>query len=275
MKIVDEHKEEDLSVIVLSFDGYRDVWPYFFQTFTKYWGDCKYDKYLINNEAQIQYSDFKVINTGKEKNWCYRAKKGIEQINSKYVLLLLEDYFIGTKVNSLDIIDAMNFIKDNDVRYFRITNIPHTRRKKENNKTIYPIYENEEYGVNLQAAVWEKEYLIDILNQVEGSAWDFEMYFLKEAMNGRNQPKNGCYVSTQNIIDIHNGVLKGKWFPNTIKYFNKRGILINTEERNRLSFSEVLNYNIRFNLRESLPYSMRKKLKRILVKCGVKFVTKY
>lgn len=275
MKKNDKEKEDDLSVVVLSFDGYRDVWPYFFQAFTKYWGNCKYDKYLINNKAQIEYENFKVINTGEEKNWCYRAKKGIEEVNSKYVLLLLEDYLIGSKVNNFNIIDAMNFIKDNDVRYFRITNIPHTRIKKEKNKAVYPIYENEEYGVNLQASIWNKKYLMEILDKVEGSAWDFEMYFLKEAVNGRNQPRNGCYVSIQNIIDIHNGVLKGKWFPNTIKYFSKKGILINTKERDRLSIVEVLNYNIRFNLRESLPYSTRKKIKKILVKCGVKFVTKY
>jgi len=264
---------DSLAIVVLSFDGYKDVWPYFFAVLNKYWSDCTYPIYLVNNEAKVEYKNVHVIHTGKEVNWCDRARKAIQQIDSEHILLLLEDYLIGTKVNNGNVEEILNFINKNDVKYFRITNIPHLRSKMKNTNNIYPILKNEEYGINLQASIWKKEYLLTSLKVVDGSAWEFEIDFLKKAMNAKDEPFCDCFVSTSNIIDIHNGILKGKWFPKTIRYFRKRGIKIDYINRGKLSFKEVIEYNIRFQLRERIPYGLRKKMKKILIKFGLKFVS--
>ncbi len=264
---------DSLAIIVLSFDGYKDVWPYFFEAFNKYWSDCEYPIYLVNNEAKVEYKNIHVIHTGKEVNWCDRARKAIQQIDSEYILLLLEDYLIGTEVENKNIEQVLNFIDNNDVKYFRLTNIPHLRSKMKNNNNIYPIFKNEEYGINLQASIWKKQYLLTSLNNVDGSAWEFEIDFLKRAVNEKDEPFCDCFVSTANVMDIHNGILKGKWFPNTIRYFRKRGINIDYINRGKLSFREVIVYNTRFQLRERMPYGLRKKIKKVLIKFGLKFVS--
>lgn len=264
-----------LAIVILSFDGYKDVWPYFFSAFNKYWPDCVYPVYLVNNEADVNYN-VNVINVGKETTWCDRAKKAIDQIDSDYILLLLEDYLIGTKVENSEVEKAMSFIIENNAKYFRITNIPKKRAKAQIDYEIYPIEENEEYGINLQASIWKKDFLLSTLNEVEGSAWNYEIHFLKQAINANTSDSlNGCFVSTTKIIDIHNGILKGKWFPKTIKYFKKKGIIIDYEYRGKLSINEVIRYNVRFQLRENMPYNLRKTTKKILRKLGVKFVSEY
>ncbi|PFA66932.1 hypothetical protein CN378_12545 [Bacillus sp. AFS015802] len=275
MEIPTESVHPKISIVVLSFDGYRDVWPFFFEAFYKYWPDCEYPIYLVNNETEVNYKNVHLIQTGKEINWCNRARKAIEQIDSDYVLLLLEDYLIGEKVKNSDLNQAMNFIVNNNVNYLRITNIPRKRAIKENSDQIYPIYKNEEYGVNLQASVWKKDFLLAKLKEVDGSAWEFEINFLKEAVDGNKEPLDDCFVSTANIIDIHNGILKGKWFPKTIRYFRKRGINIDYQYRGKLSIKEVISHNVRFYLRENIPNSLRKTIKKLLLKMGVKFVSQY
>jgi hypothetical protein len=275
MKIKPDLNNDNLSIVVLSFDGYKDVWPYFFSAFNKFWPNCKYPVYLVNNKINAEYKNVRNIQTGIEINWCTRAREAIKQIQSDYILLLLEDYLIGTKVENSRVDQLMDFIIHNRVDYFRLTNIPKKRSKKYSKDNIYPINGNEEYGINLQASIWRKDFFLKVLDDIDGSAWEFETKLLLETRNGSNLPLNGCFVSTENIIDIHNGILKGKWFPSTIRYFKSKGITINYEGRGKLSLKEVIRYNVRFHLRENMPYGLRKVMKYILRKLGFKFVSDY
>lgn len=275
MKVKKNINVDDLSILILSFDGYKDVWEYFFAAFKKYWKNCKYPVYLANNEIKINYKNVNIINTGKEINWCERTKRALREIESKYVLLLLEDYLIGDYVDSINIEKSIKFMKDNDAKYFRITNIPKSNCKYRKEGNTYNISKNEEYGINLQASIWETQHLLSILNSVNGSPWEFEIFFLKDAVNASDEPFNDYYVNTENIIDIHNGILKGKWFPDVIRYFNKRGISIDYHNRGKLSNLEYIKYMTKVKIKDCIPYKLRKSLKKICIKIGVKFVSKY
>ena len=265
----------DLSIVVLSFDGYMDVWPYFFEAYKKFWADCYYPIYLVNNEAKVEFENVTVINTGKEIDWCDRARNAIKMIDTKYIVLLLDDYLIGEKVGNADIDQTMEFMVNNNVEYLRLINIPRYRGKEVYSNGFYNIYKNEEYGINLQASIWEKDFLLQGLNNSSGSAWEFEINYLRQAIASKCEPFSKCYVNTHNILDIHNGILKGKWFPNTIRYFQKIGINIDHNERGKLSFREVSSYSIRVFLKERIPYWLRKIIKRFLKRLGVKFISEY
>ena len=136
------------------------------------------------------------------------------------------------------------------------------------------INQNEEYGINLQPAIWKTDYLMSILSDIteNRSAWGFEAYLLGKC-NSSPEPIQGCYSTSQNILNIHNGILQGKWFRKEIKYFNERGIAIVAGNRGILSRWSYIKYVLKRKVRENLPSRLRKIIKKILMKIGFSFVT--
>ncbi len=258
-----------LTVLVDSFDGYSDLWPCFFSVFQKHWTSCPYEVKLVSNHKKFEGID--TINVGEETCWSNRTLKAIEQIETKYVLLLLEDYLFGKPVDNHDIENALAFMEKENAKYLRLTNIPKSRFN--NQDSIFPLYTDEEYAVNLQASIWEKTFLMESLKKYHGNAWEFEIGFLKSAVKSEHTVLADCYGMAEDPLHIRNGVLKGKWFPKEIKYFTKQGIDISWQKRGKLSFTQIAKHNISVGIKNILSYKMRKRIKAFLKKIGVKFTS--
>ena len=258
-----------LTIVIDSFDGYSDLWPCFFDVFKKQWSDCPYDVKLVSNHKV--FNEIDTICVGNEVCWSDRTLKAIEKIDTDYILLLLEDYLLGQPVKNIDIENTLNFMKNNNAKYLRLTNIPQSRFNKRDD--IFPLYEDEEYAINLQASIWKKSFLIESLKKHPGNAWKFEIGFLKSAVNAKHTTLNGCYGMSKDPLHIRNGVLKGKWFPKEIRYFESQGFDIPWQQRGKLSFAQILKYNISVGIKNKLSYKMRKRIKSILKKFGTKFVS--
>lgn len=257
-------------ILVDSFDGYSDIWPAFFSIFKRYWPDCPYNIRLVSNNKDFE--GVNVIKTCDEVSWSDRTLKAVEQLEEKYVLLLLEDYLLGEEVDSEIISDCLDFIEDNNAKYLRLTNIPASRFSSDD-ENIHLLYEDEEYAVNLQASIWDRDFLIEALKKYSGNAWDFELGFLSEAVNAEHLKLDGCYALKKDPLSIHNGVLKGKWFPSALRYYKHRGIEIEWKNRGKLSFKESFKYNLKVFVKNSISYNTRIRIKGLLKKLGVKFVS--
>lgn len=138
---------DTLAIYVNSYDGSSDLWDTFFKIYDKYWSECPYHIYLVNNEKIYIHKNVKVINTGSEVDWFHRAIKSLDSIDSKYILFMLEDYFIS-KVYKQDEIDSiLNFIKTNKIFYYQLS--PKFLKKED----ILPVHEHDEYPISLQPAI--------------------------------------------------------------------------------------------------------------------------
>lgn len=259
-----------MTIVVDSFDGYSDIWPSFFKVLNIYWPDCPYQIKLISNFKT--YSGIDTIKTGEEINWSFRTLNAIKQIDSEYILLLLEDYLISSPIQNKKIKEALDFMINQKVKYLRLTNIPKSRFNIENRK-IFPLYKDEEYAINLQASIWQKDFLIENLEKHPGNAWQFEIGLLRETKNKNHDEITGCFGCIDDPLHIKNGVLKGKWFPQTLKYFQNKNIKIEWEKRGKLSRYQALRYSFVFWIKSKISYSERKKLKCFLQKIGIKFVS--
>ena len=259
----------DITVFIDSFDGYNDVWPYFFMIFEKYWPDCSFDVKLVTNSMGFNSVDS--IKVGSEIDWVSRTYRALDAINTKYVLFLLEDYFLSKPFDNHLLENVLDFISKNNCHYFRLIEIPKSRAA---NKTAFlPILSNEEYGINLQASIWEVEYLKNLLAKIEkGSAWDFEVYLLRNRDNTK-QPLEKCFTIKGNPFGFHNGILKGKWFRREIRFYKKHGISIDFSKRGKLGFFAELRFVFAQSLKRHMPYFVRKILKRIMKFFGFKFVS--
>lgn len=264
--------KRNMEILVASFDGYSDIWSTFVEIFKKNWPDCSYKIRMISNYLDCEGID--TIKTGEEVDWSTRMLKALNEVNEEYVLLLLEDYLIGKKVDSYSMRKILYSVIDEKMNYCRLTNFPRSRFTVPSEKYV-PLYEDEEYAINLQAAIWKVSYLKDLLKKYPGNAWEFEVGILSESVKAEHVVLKGCYTMLEDPLNIVNGVLKGKWFPSAIKYFEKNGITIDTKNRKLLSRWQVIKYDGIQIVKNSISYDSRKKLKKIARVFGVKFMSKY
>lgn len=257
----------DFVVVVVSFDGYSDIWDSFFNQFFENWPITNQKIYLINNQMNYTDERVKVINTGKEKTWSEKVRNGLSYVKEKNVILFLEDYLIANKIELVGLINSMSFFNAMQLEYLRLVNIP----KIKGNEDFIQIKSNKIYGINLQLAIWNRDILIKNLMVSDYSAWEFE-----KKCNDKEIKINyyKAYTVKKNFINIKNGVIKGKWYPKTVKFFESKGIKIMEEsKRGIMSFKETTRYELKSYISKVLPDRIQLIIKKILKFIGFKFVT--
>lgn len=266
-------KNKTYAIVVLSFDDYSDLWIDFFSLFEKFWSNNKESIYLVTNEKDFVYKNLNIIKTGKEIDWFTRTKKALEMIKEDTIILFLEDYFISDYVNEQDIDEILKYMYENNVLYYRLINIP--KLKPNINSFRGYIKKNEQYGVNLQCAIWDKKYLFSILNSMpEGkTAWDFEV-IINNKINKEDSTLNRSHVfDARNIFQIKNGVFKGKWIRKTIRFYKRKGYNLHLGNRQIMSIKETIYYFVKRNTKKLIPKSLRPITKSILKKFGINFLS--
>jgi hypothetical protein len=139
---------DDLTIIVFSCDKYQELWAPFFEMFFKRWPSLKTTNsqvpiYLVTNALKHDDPRIISINNQNEKSWSDNALAVLAAVKTKYVLILLEDYFF-TRLDEKRLGDIFNFMKSQDVAYCQIAcgTDMETRYKAE----VYPgIAEKDRY----------------------------------------------------------------------------------------------------------------------------------
>jgi hypothetical protein len=137
---------------------------------------------------------------------------------------------------------------------------------------LHVISDNIEYGISLQPAIWDKEYLLDLIGRENYSAWKFELNQI-DKLGGTNTPKDKHVFDNRNVMNICHVVVQGKILPSAISYFNKRGYEINTSSRKIMSLTDYWFYSLKRYVKRIIPLQQRKAIKNVLIKFGVKFVS--
>lgn len=256
-------KNTELAVYVSSYDGCADIWNTFFEIFEKYWKDCSYPVYLINNELPYSRNNVEVLHTGLEVNWFDRTIRSMEMLSETYVLFMLEDYFISKSISNDDFAEILSFMDQENIKYYQLSERLDAKGKTDRvripNKARYPI--------SLQPAIWDRKYLLEVLKEIGGkSPWDFEAYYASESMMKKDYSSMGCY-DTRDLLGYKNGVLRGKWLPDTVTFYRKQGLLIDTSKRGMLSMKKYYKYQIAVwvsrHTSEKLKGTVKKLLKAI------------
>ena len=192
---------QDMAIAIISFDGYSDIWDVFALCINKFWKDRAYKTYLVTNDAHPLYEGIKIVNTGREVSWSHRVRTALDSIPEEYVLLLLEDYLISEKVDNAKVGEALTYMINEGLDYLRIAPIP--KIKKAKHVQFAPITSKTLYGVNLQAAIWKKEYLLKTLSDENLSAWEFEA---RQKFGEETRVEGKCYAASNFVIKYLNGI---------------------------------------------------------------------
>lgn len=232
--------KELCSVLVSSCDKYEDAWLPFFTFFKQSWCNCPYPVYL-NTETK-QYHDNSVpvhMLNYTAGSWSSRLKKALQAIKTKYVILLLEDFFLLDKVNEEAVSESIALMQKDK----RIAVIDFSLDKKSAGKP-YPSNGNfcerarsSLYFLNCQAAIWRRRDLIKFLSPYE-SPWQFELFgsrrvhLYRKTFLLRNY-RSDCVFHYSFNINTGYGIYRGKWLRSNIKLFEDHHI---TTDFERLGF---------------------------------------
>ncbi len=217
------------SILITSCDSYSDVWDPFFNLFFKYWPDCPFPIYITSNFLETENSRVTTIKLGKDKHWASNTKKALKSINTPYVLCLIEDYFLDSKVDTKNILNLINIIKKEKAGYLRLFPHPGPDKEFKKFKNIGEIEVNSEYRTSLMAAIWEKDTLNKLLVGGE-TAWDMEIAGTKRS---KKINKKFLSVTTDNYaLSYYTGIIRqGKWTKKVKEVIKTEGIKIDFKKR--------------------------------------------
>lgn len=264
----------ELAIVIISYDEYSDLWDDFFYLLQKKWPDNPYKIYLINNIKKPIYENVTVINTHIDAQWSTRVRLGLKKINEKYICLLLEDFYIGSRINNTFVEEALNIIRKENIKYYKLNSFSKIRSSRYEGKShIQLIPSKKQYAISLQPAIWEKDYLIEKVGDEDYNAWQFEIDRNNDTEKIKEKFLSDCLYDNRNILNICHVVVQGKILPSAIKHYNKSNYKLSSN-RLVMTQSEYIFYKMKFFGVNYFPYYVNKGLKKILISVGAKFVTK-
>lgn len=230
-----EKKEEpSCAVLVMSCDAYSDLWLPFFNLFWRYWSDCPWPVYLGTNYRL--FADERVTSLRSEHTgWTQCLRFCLNQIDSDFVLLLLEDYFLDRPVSTPLVSEKLITLADLRGAQLRLFPLPGPNRKLSSHPSLGLIHRNAEYRVSTQAAFWKRTHLLDLLMDGE-SPWDFEW----NATNRSRRLNAAHYGTYKPLIHYRHVIERGEWFRAAVRYFENQQIGCDFTARPIMSRSRAL-----------------------------------
>ena len=232
----------DVAICVLSCDPYSDLWQPFFTLFWRYWPDCPFPVYLTSNTREYADPRVKTILVGAElRDWSGSLARTLQQVESRYVLLTLEDFFFQYPVPVELLNDAVSgFVRLNG-RMLRLTPRPGPDQPVAGQTLFGGVLPGSPYRVSAQAALWRRDELQWLLREGE-SIWEFELAGSKRSA----QHPEGYFAATSPLLPYrHHGVERGKWFPWAARRFGAMNIGCDFQRRPVMSAGETIRWTIR------------------------------
>ncbi len=243
---------EKISVLVNSCDKYEDAWKPFFHFFKKHWSACPYKVYLNTESKQYVDDDIEIhtINSRKGISWSKRLKNALKQIDTEYIIFLLEDFFFLDDVDQGEIDKCLGYMEeDKKITTISFVNYVKPKLLPSNIPGYGEKDENGRYFLGCQAALWRRKDLIKYLSPYE-NAWQYEEVGTERAkLYGKKFLKT--YESHAFVYELIPesggfGICNGKWLESNVDLFKKEGLSVNFDrlgmwdgKRNTSYFSPV------------------------------------
>ena len=218
----------DVAAVVVSYDGCADLWPAFFSLFFRLWPDVPYPLYLISNHLTFPDMRVTALCVGDDFSWSETLSRGLELISSRFVLLMLDDFFLTAPVETALIERMHALMVANNAAYLRLVPNPKPNACCPENPEIGVIAKGAPYRASLQVAFWDRQLLLDLLRRGE-LAWSFELKGSRRSDAITEPFFSVCDGST--AILYRHVLQRGKLLPDAVRHFAPLGIAFDFSKR--------------------------------------------
>lgn len=204
------------TVLVCSCDKYADLHAPFSALWRRFWPGCPFETVLLSETVApppAPDSCFdRAILAGKGLDWCEMLVFALDRIDTPFVMLLMDDYFLDASVDTALVLrrlgDAAALGADN------LRLIPNPVPREERNATRSPEFPAGlaryrapgAYCIATQTGFWRKDFLRRVAAG-KHSAWEFERYgSFDPAVRGAK-----LFVAVEREFPFVDAVHKGYW----------------------------------------------------------------
>ncbi|HET7640689.1 MAG TPA: hypothetical protein VFK47_18415, partial [Ktedonobacteraceae bacterium] len=228
------------SLLVLSCDAYKDLWLPFFNQFNTHWADCPYPQYLGVGGMNFSHGGVTALHSNAGRDWSQCFLDYLQQIDTEYVLVMLDDFFLRRKVESRLVTHCLDFAINKQAVQVRLIPRPGPTHGIPGEELIGACAPSLRYRVCAQAAIWNKASLEALLRPGE-SAWDFETNATERA----SLDESAHYSVWRSVLPYqgmwaHHVIEKGKWLPHEKWIFSRKNIGCDFAARGTLDLGQTV-----------------------------------
>jgi len=247
----------DLSILISSCENFSDLWPNIEPLFSRY-TDFRNNIFLLSDhENSFKFDFIKFIYCDGE--FSQRLRNGLINIQTDYVLLTLDDYYLDKKVNANEIETIVNLMKKNGVDYCRIYKTP--KFGKTINKALKVkklSLEESCYEVNLYPGIWKRQSLLKILSISNNeNPWQFEVMLTSRC---KKLGFNCLSCLKSNLFHFVDVIRKGKYLRSAYRHLRKNNLYISN--RKKRTILETFKLNARVVLGKIIPMPIVRRYRR-------------
>lgn len=264
-----ENKRQELAIVGIFWDGYYDVWEDFLELKERFWKNCPYPLYIVNQTKDLNYAkdyEVTVIHAGDDAEYSKKVRCAIDAIDAQYYLLLLDDFFFSKHLDGAVLEDRIQFMKENHLSYY---SMPLPEFMDECNGSSFKglshvqnIETSKEYTLSCQPAIWEREFLRKSVGAGNYNAWVFEGMYAKSKISHTKEFLDQCKIDVSNVLGLIHGALQGKMIPPTIEKLRQLGYEMKNK-REVLPDSAYAAHERKAKLKARIPLPLQRVIKRM------------
>ena len=226
----------DCSVLILSCDRYRDLWPPVTTLFNRYWPDCPWPKYLASDMPPPACEGFVPLGAGVTGlDWSSVLQRVLAQIPTSHVLLFLDDFFLTARADT----DAVHAVWAEMQRLHagHVRLVPHPRllRAVPGSGLLGEHVPGLPYRACLQAGFWRRCLLESLLRTGE-SPWQFEV-----AGSARSEATAERFLAAwHNPVPYFDVLERGKWLPRGVRLCRRENLVVDFSIRPQITLTDLV-----------------------------------
>jgi hypothetical protein len=248
-------------VLVPSCDAYADLWRPFWTLFWRHWPECPFPAYLGSDGALFHDPRVTTLPTSGGRLWTKCVREQLRSIDATYVLVMLDDFFMRSRVNASDVTACLDAADALGASMIRLVPRPGPDVPVDGYPNLGRILPGAPYCVSTQGAIWRREALLDLLREDE-SIWEFEMRGSERSAG----MADGFYAVYRPVLTYgHHVVQRGQWFPWEARRFGRMNIGCDFSRRKVMSGPDTVRWMARKSLAmalDQIPWQQRIALTR-------------
>lgn len=260
--------KDKMTLLILSCNKFSDLWDGHVKQLETFWPGREVETYIVTDEyIDKAFDNVKVFCAGAGVEWTDRLYKALSMIETEYVFITLDDYFLIRPVSQGNIENLLYMMNQYHLDYLRLFKRPTkaTREPIPGFSKAYYIDCSQTYSVNLYSGIWKTRFLRSCITE-SLNPWEFEVALSKQATlyGARGAVSNNRDFV---ILDV---VRKGRLLHSAHYYFKTHpGIYEGHREVNTYRYE--ISLAIKTIVGRYTPVPVHNAIKRIMIRLGYSF----